>query len=172
MISWWYRDDIVLYLIHKSDQICIWIYIWSSSVLRFFVFWHGSVWHASVCQKGAADEQLRGCLTLNPENPSPAPYRHGADPKDTAHRSLIARQRLHERTSCSCKKALLSAHGTLQDMYGKNWLKDYWSRPGAKKKKLVITQAYNLQNKWSGWFIFPEVLKGKYLKKFTAPHKV
>ena len=97
MISWWYRDDIVLYLIHKSDQICIWIYIWSSSVLRFFVFWHGSVWHASVCQKGAADEPLRGCLTLNPENPSPAPYRHGADPKDTAHRSLIARQRLHER---------------------------------------------------------------------------
>ena len=58
--------------------------------------------------------------SLNPENPSPTPYRHGADPKDTAHRSLLARQRLHERASCSCEKPLLSARGALQDMYGKN----------------------------------------------------
>ena len=25
------------------------------AVLRFFFFWHGSAWHASGCQKGAAD---------------------------------------------------------------------------------------------------------------------
>ena len=38
------------------------------------------------------------------------------DPKDTAHRLVLARQRLHERATCSWKKTLLSARGTLQDL--------------------------------------------------------
>ena len=29
-------------------------------------FWHGSAWHASGCQKGAADEPLRGSLNFKP----------------------------------------------------------------------------------------------------------
>ena len=53
--------------------------------------------------------------TINPESPTPTPYRHGADPKDTARRLLLARQRLLERASCSREKPLLSARGTLQD---------------------------------------------------------
>jgi hypothetical protein len=31
-----------------------------------FFFWHGSAWHASGCQKGAAEEPLRGCLNSKP----------------------------------------------------------------------------------------------------------
>ena len=75
--------------------------------------------HASGCLKGAAEQPLRGCLNYNPENPTPAPYRHGADLKDTARRLLLARQRLLERASCSCEKPLLSVRGTPQ-MYGMN----------------------------------------------------
>ena len=56
--------------------------------------------------------------TLNPENPTPTPYRHGADPKDTARRLLLARQRLPESASCSCEKPLLAERGTLQGLYG------------------------------------------------------
>jgi hypothetical protein len=31
-----------------------------------FFFWHGSAWRASGCQKGAAEEPLRGCLNSKP----------------------------------------------------------------------------------------------------------
>ena len=31
-----------------------------------FFLWHGSAWHASGCQKGAADEPLRGSLNFKP----------------------------------------------------------------------------------------------------------
>ena len=53
-----------------------------------------------------------------------ARFRMSKDPKDTARRLLLARQRLLERASCSCEKPLLSARGTLQDVYGMNLLKD------------------------------------------------
>ena len=57
------------------------------------------------------------------------------DPKDTARRLLLARQRLLERASCSCEKPLLSARGTPQDIYGMNLLEDDWSRPVPWEKK-------------------------------------
>ena len=53
-----------------------------------------------------------------PKNPAPTPKGNGADPKDIARRLLLARQRLHERASCSGEKPLLAARGTHQDLCG------------------------------------------------------
>ena len=74
---------------------------------------------------------------LNPESPIPAPCKHGADPKDTARRLLLARQRLHERASCSGEKPLLAARGAHQDLY-----REIYSRmasPALGQKKILNT---------------------------------
>jgi len=49
-------------------------------VFRFFFFWHGSAWHASGCQKGAAEEPLRGCLNSKPWKHIPDPLKTGRGP--------------------------------------------------------------------------------------------
>ena len=72
---------------------------------------------------------------LNPESPIPAPCKHGADPKDTARRLLLARQRLHERASCSGEKPLLAARGAHQDVYG--YINSRMASPAPGQKKSV-----------------------------------
>jgi len=44
--------------IYYIEMICVTVF--------FFFFWHGSARRASGCQKGAAEEPLRGCLNFKP----------------------------------------------------------------------------------------------------------
>ena len=84
-------------------------------------------------------------------------------PKDTVRRLLLARQRLHESASCLCKKPLLSARGTLQDMHGRNQLKDDQSRPCALgKQKTNHLYKYQRCGVWSyTWSEWHESLRKK-----------
>ena len=54
----------------KNIAAGIFVYVTLPSKVFFICvtvfFWHGSAWHASGCQKGAAEEPLRGCLNSKP----------------------------------------------------------------------------------------------------------